>query len=178
MGPSVARVLNERSAGGVLLVPFGQSLLVALISLRGGGVLALPKGHIEAGEEPPEAAARETREETGLSGVMIAPLEEISYFYWSRIQRARIAKRVAFYLFLYRSGSPARHDGEVEGVRFVPVDDAPATLSYPGERRVMEGALAWLRTAGDLSAGAKEEPRRASAPHTPLSALRGSPCTP
>ncbi len=178
MGPSVARVLNERSAGGVLLVPFGQSLLVALISLRGGGVLALPKGHIEAGEEPPEAAKRETREETGLSGVLIAPLEEISYFYWSRIQRARIAKRVAFYLFLYRSGSPAGHDGEVEGVRFVPVDDAPGVLSYPGERRVMEGALAWLRTAGDLGAGAKEEPRRASAPHTPLSALRGSPCTP
>jgi 8-oxo-dGTP pyrophosphatase MutT (NUDIX family) len=178
MGPSVARVLNERSAGGVLLVPFGQSLLVALISLRGGGVLALPKGHIEAGEDAPEAAARETREETGLAGVMIAPLEEISYFYWSRIQRARISKRVAFYLFLYRSGSPARHDAEVEGVRFVPVDEAPAALSYPGERRVMEGALAWLRTAGDLSAGAKEEPRRASEPHTPLSALRGSPCTP
>jgi 8-oxo-dGTP diphosphatase len=174
----VARVLNERSAGGVLLVPFGQSLLVALISLRSGHVLALPKGHIEAGEEPHEAAARETREETGLSGVMITPLEEISYFYWSRAQRARIAKRVAFYLFLYRSGSPARHDAEVEGVRFVAVDDAPAALSYPGERRVMEGALAWLRAAGDLSAGAKEEPRRASAPQTPLFALRGCPCTP
>lgn len=172
------RILNERSAGGVLLVPFGQSLLVALISLRGGGVLALPKGHIEPGEEPHQTAARETREETGLSGAIVAPLQEISYLYWSRAQRARISKRVAFYLFAYRAGSPARHDGEVEGVRFVPLDEAPAALSYPGERRVMEDALAWLRAAGDVGAEAKEEHRRGSAPRTPLSALRGSLCTP
>jgi 8-oxo-dGTP pyrophosphatase MutT (NUDIX family) len=151
----VARVINERSAGGVLLVPVGSALLVALISLRGGGVLALPKGHIEPGEAPEETAVRETREETGISGTLLTPLEEISYMYWSRVSRARVAKTVAFYLLAYRAGSPAHHDAEVEGVRLVPAVDAPRALTYPGERRVMEGALAWLGAGGYGSPGAK-----------------------
>jgi 8-oxo-dGTP pyrophosphatase MutT (NUDIX family) len=151
----VARVITERSAGGVVLVPVGSTLLVALISLRGGDVLALPKGHIEAGEAPEEAAVRETREETGIDGTLLTPLEEISYMYWSRASRARVAKTVAFYLLAYRAGSPAHHDGEVEGVRLVPAVDAPRALTYPGERRVMERALAWLGAGGYGSPGAK-----------------------
>jgi 8-oxo-dGTP pyrophosphatase MutT (NUDIX family) len=153
----VARVINERSAGGVLLVPVGSALLVALISLRGGDVLALPKGHIEPGERPEQTAVRETREETGITGAVIAPLEEISYMYWSRVSRARVAKRVAFYLLAYRAGSPAHHDGEVEGVRLVPVADASEALSYPGERGVMDRALASLRAGGYGWSGANEE---------------------
>ena len=150
----MARVINERSAGGVLLVPVGPDVLVAMISLRGGDVLALPKGHIEPGEQPEQTAVRETREETGIAGTLIAPLEEISYMYWSRASRARVAKRVAFYLLAYRAGSPARHDHEVEGVRLVPVAEAVDRLTYPGERRVMERGLAWLGSGGYPPRGA------------------------
>ena len=148
----MARVINERSAGGVLLVPVGSALLVALISLRGGGVLALPKGHIEPGEAPEETAVQET----GISGTLVTPLEEISYMYWSRVSRARVAKTVAFYLLAYRAGSPAHHDAEVEGVRLVPVADASGVLTYPGERRVMDRALAWLGAGGYGSHGAND----------------------
>jgi 8-oxo-dGTP pyrophosphatase MutT (NUDIX family) len=150
----VTRVVNEQSAGGVLLVRMGPDLLVALIRLRGGAVLALPKGHIEAGESPEEAALRETREETGLTGHVLHPLEEISYVFWSRIQNVRIAKRVHFFLLEYRSGAIAHHDAEVEGVSLVPLARAAAALSYPGEQRVMSGALAWVRETGYGGPGA------------------------
>ena len=99
---------------------------------------------------------RETREETGISGTLVTPLEEISYMYWSRVSRARVAKTVAFYLLAYRAGSPAHHDAEVEGVRLVPVADAPGALTYPGERRVMDRALAWLGAGGYGSHGAND----------------------
>ena len=68
-----------------------------------------------------------------------------------------IAKRVAFYLLAYRAGSPARHDAEVEGVRLVPVAEATDALTYPGERKVMERALAALAAGGYGGPGANEE---------------------
>ena len=42
-------------------------------------------------------------------------------------------------------------------MRLVPVAEAPAALTYPGERRVMEGALAWLGAGGYGGPGANEE---------------------
>ena len=154
----MSRVVNEHSAGGVLLVRHGPQLLVALIRVRGGSVLALPKGHIEPGESPEQAALRETREETGLSGRTLAPLEEISYVFWSRLQNARVAKSVRFFLLEYRAGSTAHHDAEVDGVRLVPVARATEALNYPGEKRVMSEALAWVRAAGYGGAEAKAVP--------------------
>lgn len=126
-------------------MPIGRTLLVALIELRRGTVLALPKGHIEPGEESAETACRETREETGLTGIVVTPLKEISYRFYSRHRRARIAKKVFFYLLLYRAGSPAHHNTEVEGVRLVPLAAAAALLAYQGEREVVHEAEARLR---------------------------------
>lgn len=154
----MSRVVTERSAGGVVLLRVGPDLLVALICLRGGEVLGLPKGHIEPGERPEQAAVREAREETGLSARVLTPLQEISYAFWSRSLRARIAKRVAFFLMEYRAGSPAHHDAEVDGVRLVPARSAVAALTYPGERRVMEEALAWVEAAGYGDGEAKVPP--------------------
>jgi 8-oxo-dGTP pyrophosphatase MutT (NUDIX family) len=154
----MTRTINERSAGGVLVVRHGPQLLAALIELRGGQVLALPKGHIEPGETAEEAALRETREETGMRGALVAELEEIRYQFWSRSLDARVSKRVAFFLLTYRAGSVAGHDGEVDGVALVPVERAPAALTYPGERRVAQAALAWLGAAGYGGAGANSAP--------------------
>jgi 8-oxo-dGTP pyrophosphatase MutT (NUDIX family) len=160
-----------------MLVPVGRQLMVALIVLRGGTVLALPKGHIEAGERPDETARRETMEETGLAGEVLAPLGDISYSFYSRERQARIAKRVAFFLMLYRAGSPARHNDEVEGVRLVPLENAEAALSYRGEREVLARAS---RATRDLAAGsappvAKE--RLAPAPGGALLRLGGIACS-
>ena len=152
----MSRIVNEQSAGGVLLLRMGSEVLVPLIRLRGGTVLALPKGHIEAGESAEEAAVRETREETGLAGRVLRPLEEISYVFWSRIQNVRISKRVQFFLLEYRAGATAHHDAEVDGVALVPVSRAVAALSYPGEQRVMSSALAWVWETGYGGPGAKD----------------------
>lgn len=156
----MTRVIDERSAGGVLLLPIGPALMVALICLRGGAILALPKGHIEDGESREQAALRETREETGMAGAPLAPLRQISYVFRSRHHGGRVSKRVDFFLMAYRSGSPTRHDAEVDGVRLVPIERAEAALSYPGERAVMGEALAWVRAAGYGGRWEKEGPDR------------------
>jgi 8-oxo-dGTP pyrophosphatase MutT (NUDIX family) len=150
-------------------------VLVALIELKDGTVLALPKGHIEPGEGPADAALRETREETGLLGELIEPLGEISYWFWSRASRSRVRKRVEFFLLLYRAGSPAHHNAEVEGVRLVPIDRAEGMLAYPGERAIMRAARDRVRAlTGDEMA---HSVGRTAWPRPALTTARGVPCT-
>ena len=109
----------------------------------GRAVVALPKGHIDPGETPVQAAAREVREEAGVEAEPVEKLGDVRYWY----QRAgrRIAKEVAFFLCEYRSGDPADHDSEVEVARWMPLSEAVGVLSYKGEREMVERALERLR---------------------------------
>lgn len=108
----------------------------------GARVLGLPKGHPEAGESIAQAAAREVREEAGVSGELIEQLGEIAYTY-DREGRS-VDKRVVFFLFEYRDGDPADHDHEIEEARWMPLRDAARELTYPAERDVVARALSRL----------------------------------
>lgn len=108
-------------------------------------VLALPKGHIDPGETPQEAAQREVREETGLEAELVEKLGDVRYWYQRRGRR--IFKIVTFYLFRYRSGSVDDHDHEIEEARWIPLEEAARELSFPGEREMVAKALS--RTGSD-----------------------------
>jgi 8-oxo-dGTP pyrophosphatase MutT (NUDIX family) len=121
--------------------------LAAIVPVRraagGRKVLALPKGHVDPGETAEQAALREVREETGMTGELVEQLGEVRYWY----QRGgrKIPKLVTFFLLEYRSGSQADHDTEVEEVRWLPLEEAVTALSYKGERQMVERALALRR---------------------------------
>jgi 8-oxo-dGTP pyrophosphatase MutT (NUDIX family) len=128
----------------VLLRDEQVAVIVPVRRAAGGKkVLALPKGHVDPGETPAEAALREVREETGMTGELVEQLGEVRYWY----QRGgrKIPKLVTFFLFEYRSGSHADHDAEVEEVRWLPLEEAVTQLSYKGEREMAERALARRR---------------------------------
>ena len=124
-----------------MLVRDGEVAAIVPVRRAAGGkrVLALPKGHVDPGETPEQAALREVREETGMNGELVEQLGEVRYWY----QRGgrKIPKLVTFFLFEYRSGSDADHDTEVEEVRWLPLEDALTQLSYKGEREMVKRAL-------------------------------------
>jgi ADP-ribose pyrophosphatase YjhB (NUDIX family) len=136
----------EFSAGGVVVR--GEDVVVIVPTKRAAGgvkVLALPKGHPEAGETAVQGAAREVREEAGVSGELIESLGMVEYRYERRGRQ--IAKRVEFFLFEYREGDPADHDHEVEQARWMPLAQAATALTYPGEREIVARAMS--RRAAD-----------------------------
>jgi 8-oxo-dGTP pyrophosphatase MutT (NUDIX family) len=102
----------------------------------------LPKGLVDAGENPEIAAVREAREEGGVSSEVVQLIETIEYWYAGLDNgiRVRFHKRVHFYLLRYVSGETKDHDWEVNEARWVPIDDATSQLAFDNERRVMQQA--------------------------------------
>jgi len=117
---------------------------VALISRQGGKVWCLPKGLIEKGESAQEAAAREVQEETGLIGRIVQKLGDVSYWYVSHEEGAKVFKKVSFFLFQHQGGNLKEHDFEVDEVAWMPIDKAVGKLTYEGERRLMLKAKKFL----------------------------------
>jgi len=127
---------HHRSAGG--LVVDGSRIL--LISTQTGTRWQLPKGHIEPGETPEQAAVREVREETGVTGRVVAALPGVEYWFVEKGKR-RVHKRVDYFLLAYLSGDAADFDAhEVSGAEWFSWDAGIAKLSFENERRVVQKA--------------------------------------
>jgi 8-oxo-dGTP pyrophosphatase MutT (NUDIX family) len=135
-------VEREFSSGGVIVRRFQGRHFIAAVRLKGGKVLALPKGHIDPGETAAQAAEREVREETGLEGDLVRKLGDVKY--WYQRSGRRVFKNVSFFLFRYRRGSVRDHDDEVESAEWVPLEEAPRLLAYRGERDMAKAALSSL----------------------------------
>ena len=143
---------REISAGCVVYRKAEGLVEVALIQPHERKAWALPKGLIEPGEPPEQAAQRETREEAGLSGNLVTKIDTIKYSYMANWEKpaTRIFKIVTFYLLKFTGGDPSKHDREVDRVEWFPIDKAISSASYAQEKSV-------LRKAKELIAASPEE---------------------
>ncbi len=131
---------QEISAGGVIFRRGEAGPEVCLINTQAGKAWQLPKGLIERGEPPEEAALREVSEETGLRGEIVQRLDKIEYWYvdtYTGPGRIRVHKRVSFFLMRYLGGSTEDHDDEVEEARWFPLEEARQRISFESERKVL-----------------------------------------
>jgi len=82
-------VQREFSASGVLVRRLRGRWMLAAIRPAGkpAGLWALPKGRIDAGEDPEATALREVAEETGATGSSLGRLGDTRYVYTFRGER-------------------------------------------------------------------------------------------
>lgn len=137
---------REFSSGGIVIRERNGVVEVAVIRPAGKTVTALPKGHIDPGENAEQAATREVNEETGLTATLEQKLGDVKYVY--RWRGNTIFKEVAFFLFRYVSGEidvlTDQMRKEVDRAYWLPLDEALTKLTYPGERDMANRAKAAL----------------------------------
>lgn len=129
---------REFSAGAVLVRSAKGRQMLAAIRPQGKkpGVWALPKGAIDRGEKPEDAAVREALEETGVHGTLVEKLGDVRYVYtW---EGERVFKVVSFFLLRASRGRIGDIEEamrvEVADAQWLPLDDAQRLLAYKGER--------------------------------------------
>jgi 8-oxo-dGTP pyrophosphatase MutT (NUDIX family) len=135
-----AKRVDEVSAGGLVIDRSGtKGLLIGRKDLKdqsGQRLLwSLPKGHIEEGETPEQAAIREVHEETGIESEISKSLGVIDF--WFMAGGKRIHKTVHHYLFKEVGGVLAPQVSEVDDVGWFPLEDVIGLLAYPDEKKLI-----------------------------------------
>lgn len=147
------KTVTLKSAGGVIVDDSGKVVLTSRRSFKGILQFGLPKGLIEEGEDPAQAALREVKEETGLEVEVIGTLPTIEYWYVQPAREDEPARRIHKFVnyFLMRStgGDPMLHDSETEEVLILDPPRAIAQTSFASERTVISAAVE-LRSAERL----------------------------
>jgi len=134
---------EEVSAGGIVFRHSANGVRVLLIrdSYRNWG---FPKGHLEAEESPDEAAAREVREETGLTRLtLVAPVDVID---WHFRFRGRVVHKVCHFYLIEATGGhprPLRNEG-ITACRWFDFEKASSLVSYDNARTVLARARTML----------------------------------
>ena len=135
-----AKRVDEVSAGGLVIDFSGtKGLLIGRIDQKDESrerlLWSLPKGHIEEGETPQEAAIREVAEETGIQSEISRELGVIDF--WFMAGGKRIHKTVHHYLFKEVGGELAPQVTEVDEVRWFPLEEIVNLLAYPDEKKLI-----------------------------------------
>ncbi|MCX5797156.1 MAG: NUDIX domain-containing protein [Elusimicrobia bacterium] len=128
-------MLKEISAGG-LVVREGKVLLVKVENLEGEVRWTFPKGHLEAGEGPRQAALREVEEETGWACRIQAPLTTARYRF---LRHGReVSKQVRWYLMAPLEKVGSRDGDEIMAVRWAAFAAARKLISYRSDIELFE----------------------------------------
>lgn len=125
------------SAGGVILDGRGR---VLLLRRADEGTWCFPKGHVEPGETPQEAARREIKEECGLDARIGRKIGEVRYTFYVPDEGVNHGKRVEYFL-----ATPATTDVVLEdrfdASRWATPSRALRLLPYSNDRKILRAAL-------------------------------------
>ena len=129
-----------RQAGSIVVRLDAREPQVLLVTARRNPRnWIFPKGHIEKGESPEQAALRETREEAGVSASLIGPAGILEYGFLGA------KARVEYFLVLFTREAGPPEDGRQR--IWCGLDDALERLSYKNTRKLLRKAWKQLSTS-------------------------------
>jgi 8-oxo-dGTP diphosphatase len=138
---------DEVSAGGVVVRRSPESGEWEACLIRVREAWSLPKGNLDRGETPEQAALREVSEETGLPLDRLNILAELPLAeYMYRRDGRLIGKIVHHYLIEAPADAPLRPQlAEVDEAQWVPLQEAAARVAYKDLKAALAAAQAHLQ---------------------------------
>lgn len=137
-------MIYEKSCGAVIFHPGAGGERLYLVELMRKGHRSLCKGYVENNETEHETAAREIREETGLSVVFVDGFREtIEYSPYPGC-----TKTVVFFLAGSESDGVKAQEEEVREIDWLPFEEASAALTFDSDRDVLRKAETFLNRKG------------------------------
>ncbi len=128
-------VVPEFSCGGVMLEG-SKVLLVQVKSMKGRKIWTFPKGHIEPGETPRQAALREVLEETGYKASILKPMLKVRYAF---TLKGKYVKKVVQWYLMKKLGRIGKHDpSEILAINWVSISKAKEMVEYPSDLRLLD----------------------------------------
>ena len=125
--------MTIHQAGSIVVRLEGKEPQVLLVTgKRNPKSWIFPKGHIEKGETPEQAALRETREEAGVVGDTIAPAGILEYGFLGA------KARVEYFLVRFKKEAGPPEDGRQR--TWCGLEDALDRLSYKNTRKLLRSA--------------------------------------
>jgi 8-oxo-dGTP diphosphatase len=122
------------AAGGVVTREGHAGREVLVVHRRRYGDWTFPKGKNAEGEPDEACAVREVEEETGLACRLERELATVRY----RDARGR-PKQVRYWQMTPMGGTLAPRAGEIDEVRWVPVEEVEALLTYQHDLALLDG---------------------------------------
>ena len=147
---------EHRSAGGVVIGPTRKVLVVN----QHNDSWSLPKGHVDPGETPRQAAVREIREESGVKELEF--IKELGTYERYRIGKGGVGedltdlKRITVFLFTTKQAELAPEDPVNPEARWVDSDVVAGLLTHPKDQaffaQVLPEIKQYIQTLGHTDA--------------------------
>lgn len=138
----------DKSAGCIIVKEFDAEPHVLMIHAAGNWrnkKMGFPKGEIHNGESPHETAIRETKEEVGITPIILDSL--------GTVKTRSGKKEVHAFIALYGDGplddkkATKLQKGEVDYAKFFPIDSA-IEMCYEYQRPLFERAKKYIEKKG------------------------------
>lgn len=127
---------REFSAGGIVFNK-GKVLLTKHSQNKHW---SFPKGLIDPGQTPEQAAIREVKEEGGVEAEIVDKVGHNKYVY--TLNGEKIFKVVTYFLMKYVSGDIKDHDWEVEEAGWFSPDEAIKQLTFSQDKNLLKKVIA------------------------------------
>ena len=132
-------MIHEKSCGAVIYFGSGNNRVFLVEQMRKGHI-SLCKGHVEAGENEHQTAAREIREETGLTVRFIDGFRHTVEY----SPCGGTLKQVVFFLAESDSNQTVPQPEEVVRIRWLPLPEAISAMTYESDRETLRLAAGFL----------------------------------